>query len=212
MIYYDISPLISENTAVFPGDQPYKRTVHCDVANGDGYTTSSLLTTVHLGAHTDAPNHYAADGKGIDERNLDYYLGKCQVISVTAKPTPYRLTLADVEQVEIKAPRVLFHTGSFPNPDQWCDNFTALSAELIHHLAKNFVSLVGIDTPSVDPAEDKTLQSHHAINEHNMAILEGIVLTNVPDGIYTLISLPLKLKDADASPVRAILLPENNII
>jgi arylformamidase len=64
---------------------------------------------------------------------------------------------------------------------------------------------VGIDTPSVDLADDKQLFVHHAIYEYDMAILEGIVLDQVIDGLYELIALPLKIKNGDASPVRAIL-------
>jgi arylformamidase len=68
------------------------------------------------------------------------------------------------------------------------------------------VKLVGIDTPSIDLAEDKVLESHQAVFSHDMAILEGIVLGHVSEGIYQLIALPLKIEGADATPVRAILL------
>ncbi|MGZ3689604.1 MAG: cyclase family protein, partial [Bdellovibrionota bacterium] len=80
-----------------------------------------------------------------------------------------------------------------------------LSAELIDALAAKGVILVGIDTPSVDPAEDQALETHQAIARHNLANLEGIVLDQVPEGIYELTALPLKLQGADASPVRAVL-------
>ncbi|MEM7646357.1 MAG: hypothetical protein AAF203_05565, partial [Pseudomonadota bacterium] len=73
------------------------------------------------------------------------------------------------------------------------------------YLAREHVILVGIDTPSVDPMESKKLESHHQIHSHNMAILEGVVLDEVPDGIYELVALPLKIKNGDASPVRAVL-------
>jgi len=65
--------------------------------------------------------------------------------------------------------------------------------------------LVGIDTPSVDPHDSKELESHSAIYESNMGILEGVILNNVEPGLYDLIALPLKIAEADASPVRAIL-------
>jgi arylformamidase len=73
-------------------------------------------------------------------------------------------------------------------------------------LSSKNVILVGIDTPSIDPSEDQVLESHHAVYENNMAILEGIVLDDVNEGIYQLIALPLKIAGADASPVRAVLL------
>ena len=67
------------------------------------------------------------------------------------------------------------------------------------------VKLVGIDTPSIDPANDQELESHLAVHKNNMAILEGIVLDKTPEGLYELIALPLKIEGADATPVRAIL-------
>ena len=70
--------------------------------------------------------------------------------------------------------------------------------------------LVGIDTPSIDPERDKDLLSHQAVFQNDMAVLEGIVLDSVPDGVYTLIALPLKLRGADASPVRAVLVGEGS--
>lgn len=203
---YDISPLISSRTAVFPGDQPFERRVAMSFEGGDHFSLSSILSTVHIGAHTDAPNHYHRDGKGIDERSLDRYLGRCQVISVRLargeRIRPEHL------RVPIQAKRILFNTGSFPDPDRWVGDFNSLSPELVDHLAGHGVVLVGLDTPSVDPADSKALESHQAIYRRDMAILEGVVLDGVPDGVYTLISLPLKIQGADASPVRAILVRE----
>jgi arylformamidase len=204
----DVSPLISSRTAVFPGDQSFERKVALDFAQGDHLALSSILTTVHLGAHTDAPNHYHRQGQAIHERALEYYLGRCQVISVQL-PRGERIELRHLEGIEIQAPRVLFKTGSFPNPDQWNGDFNSFSPELIDVLARKKVILVGIDTPSVDPAESKGLEAHQAIYRNGLAILEGIVLDEVPDGIYTLIALPLKIEGGDASPVRAVLVSGN---
>ena len=132
-------------------------------------------------------------------------MGACQVIEVEGKPS--RIMPVDIKE-KILAPRILFKTNSFPDPDQWNDDFSALSPELIYYLKSQKVVLVGIDTPSVDPATDKTLVSHKAIFESDMAVLEGIILTHVTPGTYQLIALPLRIEGADASPVRAILLKE----
>ncbi len=108
--------------------------------------------------------------------------------------------------VEIRTPRILFHTDSFPDPDHFNTDFVSLSEELVEWLHARGVQLVGIDTPSIDLCEDKVLESHQAVARHDMAILEGVVLGDVPDGAYTLVALPLKIEGADASPVRAVLL------
>lgn len=200
---YDITPSITEDLKVWPGDTPLSRDVLCSMKDGANLTLSTLHATVHLGAHADAPHHYGLDAPSIDEQLLDLYLGPCQVMTVEAfrrvRISPDALCEA------IEAPRVLFHTDTFPDPNEFNEDFAALSPELIDELAEVGVELVGIDTPSVDLFTSKELPTHRACLKHHIAILEGLVLTDVPDGIYELIALPLKLVGFDASPVRAIL-------
>ncbi len=202
---YDISPLITPEIAVFPGDTEFRSHVLLDMKKGDNLTLSLMTTTVHLGAHADAPSHYSRLGPSIAERDLSLYLGPAQVIEV-ARVAQKRISVADLEKITIQAPRVLFKTGSFPDPNRWTSDFMALSPELIEFLAERQVVLVGVDTPSVDLADDKNLISHQTLLKHNLAVLEGIVLDEVKPGVYDLIALPLKIMNADASPVRAILL------
>lgn len=190
--------------AVFPGDTPFSAEFLMHTDQGDHLSLSKIDTTVHLGAHTDAPIHYAARSESIETRSLDYYLGKAQVIELAIEPGQ-RIRISDLKNKSILAPRILFKTKSFPNPYLWNDDFNSLSGEVVQYLHEQKVILVGIDTPSIDPATDKTLESHLMVHRHDMAILEGIVLDNVSEGIYELIALPLKIEGADASPVRAIL-------
>lgn len=202
---YDISPVVSERTAVFPGDTPLRRRRLMSFGGGQALELSTLESTVHLGAHADAPCHYHPEGVGISERDPLLYVGVAQVIRVEL-PRGERILPHHFQGVSIQAPRVLLRTGSFPDPDRWNVDFNSLSPELVRWLASQGVRLVGIDTPSVDPAEDRVLHSHQAIHSCDMAILEGLVLEGVPEGIYTLIAPPLRLEGADASPVRALLL------
>jgi arylformamidase len=203
-IYYDISPEISPSLAVFPGDTPFERKISVNFEGGANYLASSIHGTVHLGAHVDAPNHYSQKGSGIHLSSLDPYLGECQVITVNL-PRGERIMSSDLK-FPVESKRVLFRTRSFPDPNQWNGDFNSLSSELVTKLARDGVSLVGIDTPSIDLTDDQVLESHRAVEENRMSILEGIVLDHVPDGVYTLIALPLRIRDADASPVRAILI------
>jgi arylformamidase len=200
---YDISPPITPQLAVWPGDTPLSRELLCDLAHGDTVTLSTLHATSHLGAHADAPCHYGADAPRIHERALDYYLGQCQVIRV-AVPGGSRITAAMLP-TPIHAKRVLFATGTFPNPESFTTDFAALAPELVETLHEQGVRLIGIDTPSVDLFDSKDLPSHRMFLKHDMAILEGLVLTDVPEGLYELIALPLRLVGFDASPVRAVL-------
>ncbi|HKO54460.1 MAG TPA: arylformamidase [Thermoanaerobaculia bacterium] len=198
----DISPLIDPNIHVWPGDTPYSRAVNLDLASGANITLSEITTTVHVGAHTDAPNHYVADGQDIAERSLDYYLGPCVVITADVKRGE---RIMSVGKDKVTAKRVLFRTNTFPDPRNWNNDFASLSPELVDALHELGVILIGIDTPSVDPFDSKALEAHNAFAKHDMATLEGIVLDGVEDGEYELIALPLKLRHADASPVRAVL-------
>ena len=199
----DISPRVSERIAVWPGDVPYRRVVGASFGAGGNLELSSVVTTLHVGAHADAPRHTAPDGAPIDEVPLDAYFGPCQVIGVEV-PRGARIRPEDLT-APVEAPRVLLRTGTFPDPEAWGSDFASLSPELVDALAGRGVVLVGIDTPSVDPFDDGELESHRALRRHGMANLEGLVLSHVPAGRYTLIALPLPLAEADASPVRAAL-------
>ena len=200
---YDITPSIVPKLAVWPSDTPASREVLCDISRGDNITLSTLRATVHLGAHADGPNHYGKDAAAIHERSLDYYLGPCQVIRVDVSRAT-RVTPSSLLR-EVTTPRVLFATGTYPDPQNWNADFAALSVELIDFLYDQGVITVGIDTPSVDLFESKGLPAHVAILRYDMAILEGLVLKDVPEGTYELIALPLPLVGFDASPVRAVL-------
>lgn len=202
----DISPTISERIGVWPGDVAFQREVSLSIEGGDNIGLSAVRSTVHLGAHADAPVHYQAGGAGVEQRPLERYFGLCQVVRVNVDRGA-RIHCADVE-VPIRAPRVLFATESFPDPDQWNADFCSLSPELVDELAKQNVNLVGIDTPSIDPQDDAKLLSHQRVAAHDLAVLEGVVLTHVKAGLYTLVALPLKYEGADAAPVRAVLLDD----
>jgi arylformamidase len=121
------------------------------------------------------------------------------VIHVDGKPvTPEMVPDVDTE-------RLLIATGSYPDPTHFNNDFAALTPELVDHLGASGVRLVGVDTPSVDSADSKDLPTHHRFLANDMAIIEGLVLADVPAGVYELIALPLNLPGFDASPVRAVL-------
>lgn len=203
----DISPRVSSRTAVFPGDVPFEQRIALDFAQGSHLMLSSVHTTVHLGAHADAPCHYTEGGADIASVDLSRYLGPCEVVWVNT-PVGQRIDLEHLPPGWFpRVPRILFHTGSFPNPDVWTPHFCSLSPSFVEWLAGRGVVLVGIDTPSIDPETSKALESHTAVARAGLSILEGLVLSHVKPGHYTLVALPLPLEGLDASPVRAVLLP-----
>jgi arylformamidase len=212
---YDISPPLGPDTAVFPGDTPLGREIVLDLARGDAVTLSTLRTTCHIGAHVDAPSHYDQGGASIGERPLDPFIGRCRVVRVSVAAGDLVTTdlvrdaLASLPDAppggQLDAERILIATGTYPDPTVFRTDFAALSADLVEWLAGAGVCLVGIDAPSVDPADSKDLPAHQAVRRHDLNILEGLVLTGVPAGLYELIALPLRLMAFDGSPVRAVL-------
>lgn len=201
---WDVSPEINESIAVFPGDVPFQRRVSLNMKEGAHLTLSAMTSTLHLGAHADGPNHYDREGGGIETSALEPYFGPCSVIEVNL-PKRSRIAWSDEWSPLLSAPRILFKTNSF-DPHVWSDDFIAIAPEVLHKLADLGVVLVGIDTPSVDLSDDKVLLSHQVLAQRKLSVLEGLDLRTVPEGYYQLIALPLKIKNGDASPVRAILL------
>jgi arylformamidase len=200
---WDISPTISAGIPVWPGDTPFDSTPTWEIKDGCPVHVSRMTMTTHLGAHTDAPSHYDPAGKPIDQVDLRPYIGPCRVIHCTG------VAAVEPRHLEGKldgAPgRVLLRTYASAPQAAWDPAFPAVSPAAIALLASRGALLVGTDAPSLDPQDSKTLDAHHAVRLGGMAILEGIVLDEVPEGDYELVALPLKFAGMDASPVRAIL-------
>ena len=199
----DISPPITPDLAVFPGDTPPTREVLLDMAKGENLTLSTLRSTVHLGSHADGINHYAVDGASIDEMPLERYIGPCTLVRVSGT-RGRRVANADLP-IDRRLRRILIATGTQPDKRVFNTDFSGLEPTLIHRLADLGVRTIGIDTPSVDMADSKDLPAHGACLERGIAIIEGLVLDEIPDGDYELIAPPLKLVGFDGSPVRAVL-------
>ncbi len=200
----DISPLIDDSISVWPGDTPFVHTVNLDMHAGANLTLSDIRTSVHVGAHADAPSHYVTEGIDIASRRLDYYIGRCVVLHIRVRRGE-RITPEHLNGKVVSAPRVLLRTGTFPDPRKWNNDFASLSPALVDDFYQHGVMLIGIDTPSVDPFESKALEAHQAFARNDMAMLEGLVLDHVVEGEYELIAPPLRIRGADASPVRAVL-------
>ena len=203
MAVWDISPLISSRTPTFPGDVPFSQLWTARIGPGCPVNLSAITLSPHVGAHADAPLHYGNGAPAIAEVSLEPYLGPCRVIHVIDKGpliTPEHLAGSAAGL----PPRVLVRTVAAA-PTAWADRFSTFAPETITWLAERGVRLVGIDAQSVDPADSKTLDSHQQLLQHDMRVLENLVLDEVPAGDYELIALPLRIAGADASPVRAVL-------
>jgi arylformamidase len=207
---WDISPDIDTATPVWPGDTQVDIERVWKMEAGSPVNVGRLTISPHTGAHADAPLHYDAAGAAIGAVSLHPYLGRCRVIHcVGAAPlvTPEHIApyLGHVDGSGDLPPRVLIRTYERAPRAHWDSAFCALAPATLDLLAECGVVLVGIDTPSLDPQDSKTMDAHQRVRAHRMAILEGLVLDDVPPGDFELIALPLKFTTLDASPVRAVL-------
>jgi arylformamidase len=202
---WDISPPVHADSPVFPGDAPYEQRWAATIAPGCPVNVSTITLSPHTGAHADAPLHYDSDGASVGALDLAPYLGACRVIhAIGVAPLVQWQHIAHAVDDQLP-PRVLVRTYERMPVATWDSALAAYAPETIERLADLGVTLVGIDTASIDPADSKRLDSHQVIRRRGLRVLENLVLDDVAEGDYELIALPLKLTTADASPVRAVL-------
>lgn len=199
---WDISQTLRPGLPVWPGDTEFAFGRSWRMEDGSPVNVGRMTMSTHSGTHGDAPLHYAADGADIASVDLDAYLGECLVVD--ARQAKGEVRIGDLPHLD-HVDRVLFRTfDAFPH-DKWDSGFTAIAPQTIEWLAMQGVRLIGTDAPSVDPQESKTMDAHRMVLEHDMRILEGLVLDDVPPGRHELIALPLKIAGGDAGLCRAIL-------
>jgi len=218
----DITPPIRVGMPVWPGDTAFSIERTWSIAagspvnpgEGSPVNVSRLVMSTHTGAHADAPLHYDACGADSASRSLEPYLGPCRVIDLSGSGRHAEPVRPDElapwlggQTAGAMPPRVLLRCWREAPLDRWAGDFRPVAPETIDLLAALGVRLIGVDTPSLDPESSKTMDAHHRVRVHDMAILEGLVLDAVAPGDYELIALPLPIVGADASPVRAILRP-----
>lgn len=207
-ILFDISASIDSNTPVWPGDTPVTLERVWKMEAGSPVNVGRMTLSPHTATHADAPLHYDPHGDAIGAVALNVYIGECLVLAV--EPKGSHVSIEEIESALLDAqlqlsPRVLIRTYAKAPTAKWDSEFAAISSNAIDWLAERGVRLIGVDTPSLDPQESKTMDAHYRVRAHKMAILEGLILDDVPIGTYELIALPLKFTTLDASPVRAIL-------
>jgi arylformamidase len=199
----DISVPISSTAVVYPGDEPLVFEEICSMGKGAAFDTTRLGWTTHFLTHIDPPSHFIEAGESIDQIPVSRFITKALVVE-GAGPS---IVSADVPS-DIRGRSVLYKTrasGWWPAQD-FDPSHAYLSAEAATALANNGANLVGIDYLSVDRFGDSEFPAHRILLRSGVLILEGIDLSKVRAGRYTLIALPLKISSGDGSPVRAVLL------
>jgi arylformamidase len=201
---WDVSPPIRPGIPVWPGDTPYAEQRTWALSGDCPVNVSKFTMSTHTGAHADAPFHYDARGARAGAMALDRYIGPCRVVhaigvGAAVMPEHVRPHLAP------GITRLLVRTYARNPLETWDAAFTAIAPDTIELIARHGITLIGTDTPSLDPQDSKTMDAHKVVRDHGLSILEGLVLDDIAEGDYELIAPPLKLATLDAAPVRAVL-------
>jgi arylformamidase len=163
-----------------------------------------VIGSPHVGTHADAPLHVHDGWPGSHELPLDAFVGDAAVVDIS---THSGIIEADAltYDPDTHGERLLLRTGKTIAAGQFPNEWPTLSEACVRTLLGRGLRLLGVDAPSVDPKDSKTLPVHHMLFSANAYILENLDLRRVPPGTYELIALPLKLMALDAAPVRAVL-------
>jgi arylformamidase len=208
MEIYDISLPISPDLPVWPGDPPVSLEQVASIGAGAEANVSRLALGVHTGTHVDAPHHFLNDGRTVESLSLEVLTGPALVVRIPDQVKQISSHILNEAGIPPGAERLLFKTS---NSSLWqagvktfANGFVAVSAEGAGWLVQRGVKLVGVDYLSIAPHND-SVPTHRTLLNAGMVILEGLDLSAVAPGSYTLYCLPLKLVGSDGAPARAIL-------
>jgi len=205
---YDISLTISPNLPTWPGDPSVVLERVEKIEDGSNANVSRIDMGVHTGTHVDAPYHFIQNGKTVECMNLNLLTGRAYVLHL---PDVDTITASVLERSQIppRTRRVLFKTRNSTywknQENQFQTDFVGLSADGADYLIRRGVKLVGVDYLSVAPFH-QSRPTHEILLSVGIVILEGLDLSGVTQGRYTLYCLPLKLAGSDGAPARAILI------
>lgn len=203
----DISSYFDSTMATWPSSEKF---VFQILRNHQEHNVqvSRISMNLHTGSHIDAPKHFDSKGLNIDEIPLETFIGEafvydCKDAKVIDKNLLLNLNIASQYK------RIIFKTkNSLDKSKIFNDNYIALTTDAAEYLASLNLLIIGIDAPSIELYQGRNYKTHQVILNKNIVIIEGLNLEKVEQGAYKLVALPLKIKDAEASPVRAILIKE----
>jgi arylformamidase len=197
----DVTRPLTAGLLVYPGDMVPS---FCQVDHGR-YLISNLHMSTHTGTHIDAPAHYLKSGETIDRIPLDHIIGSCRVIDVSGAKNS-SISAADLGEKLRGVKRLLLKT-SFSMRDTFCEDYPSLAYDAACSITNSGIECVGIDSPSIESYNcDGSV--HRRLLGNGCIIIELLDLTDVPEGDYEMLALPLRLTGLDGSPARVILMKQ----
>ena len=201
----DISVSLSATTPEWPGDTPFSCVWTATISNGSSVNLSSVTSSPHVGTHADAPLHVRDGWAGAHELPLDAFYGPATVVDVTTSSGEIGFEVIEPHIQGQSLERLILKTGATIASGTFPEEWPTLSESCARTLLGFGLRLLGVDAPSVDSKENKSLAVHKMLFSGNAFILENLDLRRTPAGMYDIIAFPIKMMSVDAAPVRAIL-------
>jgi arylformamidase len=199
----DISMNLNNQTPAWPGDEPFHYQLTMSIEETGSVNIGQFRGSNHTGTHIDAPFHYDKEGLKVADLPPERFFGDVLVLNMENKKT---ITKEDLLPFQFNSvSKVVFRTMSWKDRTRFPESYTVIGEDVASFLREQNIDLIGVDTPSVDPETSKDLPAHHSLYEQDLLILEGLQLDHVAPGTYELMAFPLKMDEADGSPVRAVL-------
>ncbi|MGN0135492.1 cyclase family protein [Anaerotignum sp.] len=210
----DLTQTICKDMPVFPGTAPARLEV-ANTFETDGFRETMFHITSHTGTHMDAPYHLYPEGTKLDEMPAEQFVGKALVIDCRDLQAGDEIGMARIEKVKELADAaefLLFNTGWDKNwgKEEYFGNYPVISMEICRYALDSGKKGVGFDTIGIDPVADMLLPRHKMLlGNGDMIIMENLTnLDKIGGGLFTLAALPLKYKEADGAPIRAVAIME----
>jgi len=206
----DLSHTISPDMPVYPGTEPPTFSTACTI-DGIGFTEKKITLYSHTGTHMDAPSHIIPGAKTLDQMPPDRFMGKGAVIDLGVNEG----STIDIELLKVHQSRIerceflLFHTGwgDLWGKKAYLKGYPVLSHEAATWLAGFPLKGIGADTISADEAESAAFPIHTLFLERDIVVIENLTnLKALPNMEFIFMCFPLKIEEADGSPVRAVAL------
>lgn len=211
----DLTQMISNDMPVFPGTAP-ARLEAANTIEKDHFRETMFHITSHTGTHMDAPSHLFEEGTTLDELPAEQFVGKALVIDCRDLKAGDIIGMERIEAVKELADKVdflLFHTGWDKNwgKDDYFGDYPVVSMEICQYALESGKKGLGFDTIGIDPVSDMLLPRHRKLlGNRDIVIIENLTnLDKTGGGLFTFAALPLKYKDADGAPTRAVAILED---
>lgn len=208
----DLTQTISETMPVYPGTEQPKLTV-ANTIEKDGFRETLISFYSHTGTHMDAPFHIYADRTSLDALPAEQFVGKALVIDCCDVGEGGEIGMEYIDKtLADEADFLLFHTGWDKNwgQEKYFGAYPVVSLEVCQYLLDSGKKGVGFDVIGIDPVSDGNLTRHKMLlSQRDIVIIENLTnLDKVGSGLFTFVALPLKYKDADGAPIRAVAIIE----